>query len=50
LILNKDNIVGVINLNNITRGLFQSVYLGFYAVADFSALRGLCAAIFKNKW
>lgn len=37
LVLHDKNIVGVINLNEIVHGLFQSAYLGFYAVADFSA-------------
>lgn len=31
------NIAGVFNVNEIIRGLFQNAYLGFYAVADFSA-------------
>jgi len=30
------SIVGVFNVSEIVRGLFQNVYLGFYAVADFS--------------
>jgi GrpB-like predicted nucleotidyltransferase (UPF0157 family)/RimJ/RimL family protein N-acetyltransferase len=30
------NIVGVFNVSEIVRGVFQSAYLGFYAVADFS--------------
>lgn len=31
------NITGVFNVNEIVRGLFQSAYLGFYVVADYSA-------------
>jgi GrpB-like predicted nucleotidyltransferase (UPF0157 family)/RimJ/RimL family protein N-acetyltransferase len=31
-----ENIVGVFNVSEIVRGLFQNAYLGFYAVADFS--------------
>lgn len=31
-----ENIVGVFNISEIVRGLFQNAYLGFYAVADFS--------------
>lgn len=31
-----ENIVGVFNVSEIVRGLFQNTYLGFYAVADFS--------------
>ncbi len=30
-----DKLVGVINLNNITRGAIQSAYLGFYALAPY---------------
>ncbi len=30
------NIVGVFNVSEIVRGLFQNAYLGFYAVADFA--------------
>lgn len=30
------NIVGVFNISEIVRGLFQNAYLGFYAVADFA--------------
>lgn len=38
LVCNDTNdIVGVFNVNEIVRGLFQSAYLGFYAVADFSS-------------
>jgi len=32
----KENIVGVFNVSEIVRGLFQNAYLGFYVVADFS--------------
>lgn len=31
-----ENIVGVFNVSEIVRGLFQNAYLGFYAVADFA--------------
>src|SRR5438045_1641900 len=31
-----NNIIGVFNINEIVRGLFQNAYLGFYAVADFA--------------
>lgn len=30
------NIVGVFNISEIVRGLFQNAYLGFYAVADYA--------------
>lgn len=30
----SSNIVGVFNVNEIVRGLFQNAFLGFYAVAD----------------
>jgi hypothetical protein len=33
---NENHIVGVFNLSEIVRGLFQSAYLGFYAVADYA--------------
>lgn len=32
----KEHILGVFNINEIVRGLFQSAYLGFYAVLDYS--------------
>ncbi len=32
----EENIVGVFNVSEIVRGLFQNAYLGFYAVSDFS--------------
>lgn len=32
----EENIVGVFNVSEIVRGLFQNAYLGFYAVADFA--------------
>jgi RimJ/RimL family protein N-acetyltransferase len=32
----KGNLVGVFNINEIVRGLFQNAYLGFYVVADYS--------------
>lgn len=31
-----ENIIGVFNVSEIVRGLFQNAYLGFYAVSDFS--------------
>src|SRR5690242_7303570 len=31
----KENIVGVFNISEIVRGLFQNAYLGFYVVSDF---------------
>lgn len=31
-----NHIAGVFNINEIVRGLFQSAYLGFYAVADYA--------------
>lgn len=38
LVYNEEgNIVGVFNVSEIVRGLFQNAYLGFYAVADFAA-------------
>lgn len=36
LVCDRDKIIGVFNINEIVRGLFQSAYLGFYAVADFT--------------
>lgn len=32
----SENIVGVFNVSEIVRGLFQSAYLGFYAVSDYA--------------
>ena len=32
----EGNIIGVFNVSEIVRGLFQNAYLGFYAVCDFS--------------
>lgn len=32
----SENIVGVFNISEIVRGLFQNAYLGFYAVADYA--------------
>ena len=34
--LSSGKIAGVINLNNIVRGAFQSAYLGYYIFADFA--------------
>lgn len=36
LVCQDNNIVGVFNINEIVRGLFQNAYLGFYAVADYA--------------
>lgn len=36
LIFSSDKLVGVFNVSEIVRGLFQNAYLGFYAVAEFS--------------
>ena len=36
VIAEKNNIVGVFNINEIVRGCFQNAYLGFYAVADYA--------------
>ena len=33
----SDRLVGVFNLNEIVRGLFQNAYLGFYAVASYAS-------------
>lgn len=35
-LIETDELVGVINLNEIVRGLFQSAYLGYYAFEPFS--------------
>jgi len=35
-LLETDELVGVINLNEIVRGLFQSAYLGYYAFEPFA--------------
>ena len=34
--IETDELVGVINLNEIVRGLFQSAYLGYYAFEPFA--------------
>ncbi len=39
----EDALAGVINLNEIVRGSFQSAYLGYYALAPFAG-RGLMRA------
>lgn len=36
LIIHSNNIVGVFNVSEIVRGLFQSAYLGFYATSDYA--------------
>src|SRR5687768_15986134 len=36
LVCHSNNIVGVFNVNEIVRGLFQNAYLGFYVVADYA--------------
>lgn len=36
VIVNDEHIAGVFNISEIVRGLFQSAYLGFYAVADYA--------------
>lgn len=36
LIKKSGRIVGVINLNNMIRGLFQNAFLGFYVMADYA--------------
>lgn len=33
----SDNIVGVFNISEIVRGLFQNAYLGFYSVTDYTS-------------
>lgn len=35
LVLHDNDIAGVINLNEIIHGAFQSAYLGFYAMVDY---------------
>lgn len=35
LVLHHNDIAGVINLNEIIHGAFQSAYLGFYAMVDY---------------
>lgn len=36
VLVENENIAGVFNINEIVRGLFQSAYLGFHAVADYA--------------
>jgi ribosomal-protein-alanine N-acetyltransferase len=40
--LSSGKIAGVINLNNIVRGAFQSAYLGYYIFADFARRGYMC--------
>ena len=35
-VCDKNHITGVFNISEIVKGLFQSAYLGFYAVADYA--------------
>lgn len=49
------NIMGVFNISEIVRGLFQNAYLGFYAVADYAGkgymnagLKLVLAKVFKE--
>lgn len=38
LVCNEENqVMGVFNISEIVRGLFQSAYLGFYGTADYTA-------------
>lgn len=37
LVCQSNNIVGVFNISEIVRGLFQNAYLGFYVVADYAS-------------
>jgi RimJ/RimL family protein N-acetyltransferase len=47
LVCNEQNhIVGVFNISEIVRGLFQNAYLGFYAVNDYAG-KGYMNAGFK---
>ena len=46
LVCQANNIVGVFNLSEIVRGLFQNAFLGFYAVADY-ATKGYMSAGLK---
>ncbi|VVC77258.1 hypothetical protein AQUSIP_25850 [Aquicella siphonis] len=40
-----DQIMGVFNLSEIVRGLFQNAYLGFYAVADYAGKGHMSAGL-----
>lgn len=42
---NAGSIVGVFNISEIVRGLFQSAYLGFYAVADYAGKGHMSAGL-----
>lgn len=46
LVCQANNIVGVFNVSEIVRGLFQNAFLGFYAVADY-ATKGYMSAGLK---
>ena len=43
--LKTGRIAGVINLNCIVRGYFQSAYLGYYAFADFARRGYMCEGL-----
>ncbi len=38
LLNNNEQIIGVFNINEIVRGFFQSAYLGFYGIEEFSGM------------
>lgn len=46
LVFKDQEIVGAFNLSEIVRGVFQSAYLGFYAVEKFSG-QGLMSKVLK---
>ena len=41
----SNTLVGVFNINEIVRGVFQSAYLGFYAVSDYAGQGYMSAAL-----